>query len=58
MNYEALWYISDDDYHTKEFRTREEALAFYEAHKYDEDKKDWWVTERDPETWEVLEDII
>jgi hypothetical protein len=58
MNYEALWFTSDDDYHTKEFGTREEALAFYEVHKADEDKKNWWVTERDPETWEVLDDII
>lgn len=62
--YEVLWYegpteyvAMHDDPHTKEFKTREEALDFYEKHKDDTDKFGWWVTKRDSD-WSVIEDII
>ena len=58
--FEVLWYNehnSQNEPHTKEFKTRKEALTFYEEHKNDEDKFDWWVTKRD-KNWYVIEDII
>lgn len=66
--FEALWYNKAEnetvehamrcgDYETKDFRTRKQALAFYEEHKNDADKCGWWVTHRNAD-WEVIEDII
>lgn len=57
--FEVLWYTDKklDNYVTKEFHTRSEALNFYNAHKNDKDKFGWWVTKRDS-NWEVVEDII
>ena len=58
--YEALWYSEDDSEgnpHTKEFKTRKEVIDFYNMHKNDPDKFDWWVTKRDRD-WYVIEDII
>lgn len=58
--FEVLWYDNerkDGYYYTKEFRTRKEAINFYEKHKNDSDKCGWWVTHRDAD-WYVIEDII
>ena len=55
--YEVLWYNNQDDYDTKEFRSKKEALNYYEQHKNDADKINWWVTQRD-EYGCVVEDII
>jgi len=63
--FEVLWYVghdlanarNDGNYETKEFYTRKAALKFYEEHKNDVGKFDWWVTHRNAD-WEVIEDII
>lgn len=66
--YEALWYYKEEgqteemafqfgDTDSKEFRTKKQAIAFYEKHKADTDKCGWWVTKRDDDGY-VLEDII
>lgn len=62
--YEVLWYegpteyaAMQDDPYTEEFKTRDEALDFYEKHKDDANKFGWWVTKRDSD-WFVIEDII
>jgi hypothetical protein len=34
-----------------------DALKFYNEHKNDDDKFDWWVTKRNAD-WEVVEDIV
>lgn len=60
MNYEVLYYTSVDmmgDPIFKEFKTRKQALNFYEQHKNDNDKFGWWVTKRDQDGY-VVEDII
>lgn len=59
--FEVLWYDSENsrnDPSTQEFKSKREALNFYNKHKNDEDKFDWWVTERDADTWEIIKDII
>ena len=62
--FEVLWYEGTNEkeainngYITEEFRTRKEALDFYEKHKNDANKFDWWITRRNAD-WEVIEDII
>ena len=55
--FEVLWYKDDGDYESQDFYTRKQALAFYEQHKNDKDKHDFWVTHRNSD-WEVIEDII
>lgn len=58
MYYEVLWYYEvDGDCDFKEFKTRKQALQFYEKHKNDCDKFGFWVTKRNADG-EVLEDII
>ena len=56
-HYEVLWYNNQDDYDTLEFTSKKEALNYYEQHKNDDDKINWWVTQRD-EYGCVIEDII
>lgn len=57
--YEVLWYTDKElnYYETKEFRSRAEAMNFYNAHKNDKDKFAWWVTRRNSD-WAVVEDIV
>lgn len=66
MHYEVFYYNCskedflegrENDYETIGFRTRKQALKFYEQHKDDEDKAGWWITKRNKD-WEVIEDII
>lgn len=47
-----------DDFDSLGFRTKVEAMKFYNHHKKDEDKAGWWITKRDSESWEVIEDIV
>lgn len=63
--FEVLWYTGENEEDallgsssTKEFKTRKQALAFYEKHKNDPEKFAFWVTRRDNEYWDVIEDII
>lgn len=69
--YEVLWYEKVEEYvddlkpsfvveysHTKEFSSKKSALNFYEKIKKDKNLYGFWVTKRDVETWEVLENII
>lgn len=48
--YEALWFMDHDDIiedvFTKEFKTKKQALDYYEKHKNDPDKYGWLVTKR------------
>lgn len=68
MYYECLWYCktedqSDDeamqfgDTDWKEFKTKKQALSYYEKHKNDPDRCGWWVTKRDEDGC-VIEDYI
>ena len=58
MKYEVLWYeLGCDDPQSKEFKTKKEAMAFYNSIKDDDDKCNFWVTKRDAD-WYVIEDII
>ena len=68
MYYECLWYCktedqSDDetmqfgDIDCKEFKTKKQALSYYEKHKNDPDRCGWWVTKRDEDGC-VIEDYI
>ena len=59
ISYECLWYIekNGNDYFWEDFKTRKGAIAFYNKHKNDSDKFDWWVTKRD-EDGMVIEDIV
>lgn len=59
MFYEVLWYGNEDfgDVDFKTFKTRKQALKFYEEHKNDKDKFYFWVTKRNKDG-EVIEDII
>lgn len=56
-HYEVLWYNNQDDYDAIEFTSKKEALNYYEQHKNDDDKINWWVTQRD-EYGCVIEYII
>lgn len=57
--YNVTWYTDKElnNYQSKDFRTKREALAFYETHKNDTDKFEFWVTYRDCDDY-VLNDII
>lgn len=66
MYYEVLWYVDVDetmlcdsynDYRCREFKTKKEAMSFYELHKNDINKYGWWVTKRNRDG-EVVEDLI
>ena len=59
MNYECLWYLEEELQNPvfKEFRTKKQALDFYEKHKNDTDKFGWWVTKRDKDGF-VVKDLI
>ena len=59
MSYEVLWYNDEklNNPEFKEFRTRKQALNYYETHKNDPDHYGWWVTKRNSD-YEVVEDII
>ena len=57
-SYEVLWFErGSEDTFTKEFSQKRSALKFYEEHKNDPDKYEWWVTKRNHE-WEVVETYI
>lgn len=59
-NFEVLWYGTkecDGDPIYRDFRTRKQALDFYNKHKEDPDKFGFWVTHRDSDGM-VIEDII
>ena len=62
--FEVLWYEGADEYEagqsdpkTKTFDYKLDAFRFYNKHKEDTDKFDFWFTKRDAETWEVVEVI-
>lgn len=57
--YEVLWYTLPklSNYETRTFKSKKAALNFYNKHKDDVDKWEWWVTKRDEEGY-VIEDII
>ena len=57
--YEVLWYTDIDlnNYETRRFGSKKQALAYYERHKEDIDTYCWWVTYRDADGF-VLTDII
>lgn len=56
--FEVLWYENGKaDPFTKEFDNRKDAMKFYNEHKGDAEKFDFWVTKRD-EDWYVVEDIV
>lgn len=68
MYYEVLWYNKEEnesvensmqngDIDCKEFKTKKQALAYYEKHKSDNDKCGWWVTKRDKDGF-VIDDIV
>ena len=59
MFYEVLWYNEEECQNPNwmEFKTRKQAMEFYEKHKNDTDKFYFWVTKRNKEG-EVVEDII
>lgn len=59
MYYECLWYETQEleNANFQSFRTKKQALDFYEKHRNDEDKFGWWVTKRDKYD-DVIEDII
>ena len=66
--YECLWYWKTEDQtddqamqfgdtDSKEFKTKKQALSYYEKHKNDPDRCGWWVTKRDEDGC-VIDDII
>lgn len=57
--YEVTWFTDKDlnNYDFKGFKTKKEALEFYNQHKNDADKFEFWVTYRDGEGF-VLKDIV
>lgn len=59
MYYEVLWYKNEnlENPTFKEFKTKKQALKFYEEHKKDTDKFGFWVTKRNEEG-EVLKDLV
>lgn len=59
MYYEVLWYEDEEQNNPqfKEFKTKKQALAFYEKHKDEPNHYSWWVTKRDSDG-EVVNDII
>ena len=67
--YEVLFFTKEEneseeqatrngDYETRKFGGKKRALAWYEKHKDDKNKCAFWVTRRDDETGEVLEDLV
>lgn len=63
--FEVLWFEGPDettakqeDAKTEEFDSEAEAIDFYKSLKDDKDKFGFWVTERSPEDWSVVKDII
>ena len=59
MYYEVLYYTDENDKDCifLEFKTRNQALKYYNQHKDDADKFHFWVTKRDEDGF-VVEDII
>lgn len=60
MFYELLWYDKrkgNEDPVWREFKTKKQALCYYEKIKNDNNLYDFWLTKRNEEG-EVLEDII
>lgn len=55
--FEVRWFDKNDNVYTKEFASRKEALIYYYAHEYDDDKLGWLITKRNL-NWEIIEDII
>lgn len=62
--YEVLYYPRmnergdyEGDPITKEYKSKKQALAYYEKHKNDGDKFGWWVTYRDEDGY-IIDDII
>lgn len=63
-HFEVLWYEGEteelafkNDPKTETFKTKKQALNYYNKHKYDVNKYGWWVTKRDDE-WFILDDYI
>lgn len=57
--FEALWYTGtwqNEEFHSKEFSTRQALLNFIKKHKNDEGTHGWWGTKRNID-WDVVEDI-
>lgn len=56
--YEVMWFVDHDDikedWFTKEFQTKKQAIQFYEKHKDDKGKYGWIVSKRDHE-WRPIE---
>ena len=59
MSYEVLWYKDEEltEPEFAEFKTRKQALKFYETYKNESNHYGWWVTKRNSDG-EVIEDII
>lgn len=55
--FEVRWFDEYGDVYTKEFASRKEALIYYYAHEWDDDKSGWLITKRNL-NWEIIEDII
>lgn len=58
MFYEVLWYGNEEyeGVEFQEFKSRKQAIKFYEEHKSDKDKFYLWVTKRNKDG-EVVEDL-
>lgn len=59
--FEVLWFMDHDglieDWFTKEFQTKKQAIDYYQRHKNDHGKYGWLVTKRDHE-WRPVETYI
>lgn len=62
--YSVIWYTEIDkngnplgDFEEKEFKTKQQALSFYNNHKKDADKFCWWVSSRDEDGF-VMDDFV
>ena len=60
MYYEVAWWNDEEqmnDPEFLEFKTKQEALDYYDTHKNDANRYGWWVTQRDSRGY-VVHDII
>lgn len=63
MKYEVLWYEHHNEEanyeitHTREFKTRKQAMGFFNKICKDPKNYGFWVTKRD-EDWNVIEDLV
>ena len=60
MYFEVAWWNDEEqmnDPEFLEFKTKQEALDYYDSHKNEPNRYGWWVTQRDSRGY-VVQDII